>query len=136
LLVVAYAVHGIDHLRRGLYEEPKAVLVVGTLQSLLLVGAVGLVAIRSRWAPGVAVIVGSANALGFVVQHMLPDWFGPFSDSFVSAPPERHIIGFSWLAAVLDILAAAAFAAAGIVGVRTRSADRRDDPFRHKGVLR
>lgn len=120
VFVVAFAVHGMDHLRRGLADESTAILVIGTVQALLLALAASLMAMRSRWAPVVAVVVGSLNASAFVLQHVLPDWFGPLSDSFVNAPERSRVTGFSWLAAIFDILAAIAFATAGAWILRTR----------------
>jgi cyanate permease len=120
LLVAAFAIHGIDHLRRGLDFEPMPILVIGTAQTLLVVLAVVLVAIRSRWAPVVAVAVGMVNATGFTLER-LPDWFGPFSDSFAGASPHRHVTAYSWVFAILDILAAIAFAVAGARVLRSRN---------------
>lgn len=120
LFVAAFAIHGIDHMCRGLDFESMPVLVIGTAQTLLVVLAVVLVAIRSRWAPVVAVVVGMVNVTGFTLEHLLPDWFGPFSDSFVRASPHRHVTAYSWVFAILDILAAIAFAVAGARVLRSR----------------
>ena len=120
VFVTVYFVHGVDHLRRGLDFESTPVIVIGIVQTLLVVFAVVLVATRSRWAPPVAVVVGTVNAAGFTLQHVLPAWFGPLSDSFIDAPPDRHVSAFSWLVALLDILSALAFATAGGVALRVR----------------
>lgn len=58
-------------------------------------------------------MVGSVNAAGFILQHVLPAWFGPLSDSFIDAPPDRHVSAFSWVVVLLDILSAVVFATAG-----------------------
>jgi len=119
-LVAAFTIHGIDHLNRGLHFESALILVLGTVQSLLLGLAVVLVIARNRWAAAAAVVVGCLNATGFTVQHLLPDWFGPLSDSFIHAPPARHVTTWSWLFAVLDVVAAIAFAVAGAVELTRR----------------
>ena len=124
VLVVVFAVHGIDHLHRGLHFESALILFLGTVQSLLVGLAAALVITRNRWAAPTAVVVGSINAAGFTVEHLLPDWFGPLSDSFIHAPPDRHVAAWSWLFAVLDIMAAIAFAVAGAVELMRRKPSR------------
>jgi cyanate permease len=119
-LVTAFTIHGIDHLNRGLHFESALILVLGTVQSLLVGLAVVLVITRNRWAAAAAVVVGCLNATGFTVQHLLPEWFGPLSDSFIHAPPARHVTVWSWLFAVLDDVAAFAFAVAGGVELTRR----------------
>jgi len=120
VFVTVYFVHGVDHLRRGLDFESTPIIVIGTVQTLLVVFAVVLVATRSHRAPLAAVVVGTVNAAGFIVQHVLPAWFGPLSDSFIDAPPDHHVSGFSWLFVVLDVLSALAFATAGGLALRVR----------------
>jgi cyanate permease len=121
VFVAAFSVHGIDHLRRGLDFESTPIFVIGAIQTLLVVFAVVLVAMRNRWAALTAVVVGTINASGFILQHVLPAWFGPLSDSFVHAPPDRHVIAVSWFVVLLDILSAIAFAVAGTLVLRVRN---------------
>jgi hypothetical protein len=118
-LVLAYLLHTADHLHRGLGEESAAIIGTGTLQALLLAGAVALVAVGHRRAPLAALIVGVLNAAGFLLQHLLPGWFGPLSDSYLHAPPSHAVSGFSWFTAVFDIVAALCFAAVGAAALRT-----------------
>ena len=120
VFATVYFVHGVDHLRRGLDFESTPVIVIGIVQTLLVVFAVILVATRSRWAPLAAVVVGTVNAAGFIIQHVLPAWFGPLSDSFIDAPPDRCVSAFSWLVVLLDIVAALAFATVGGLALRAR----------------
>jgi hypothetical protein len=120
VFVTVYFVHGVDHLRRGLDFESTPIIVIGTVQTLLVVFAVVLVATRSRWAPLAAVVVGTVNAAGFILQHVLRAWFGPLSDSFIDAPPDRHVTAFSWLVVLLDVLSALAFATAGGLALLAR----------------
>lgn len=109
-------------MRRGLAAESTAILIIGTVQTLLLVLAVSLVARRSGWAPVAAVVAGTLNASAFILQHLLPDWFGRLSDSFVNPPEHGNVTGFSWFAAIFDVLAAIAFAIAGARILRGRQA--------------
>jgi cyanate permease len=133
VLVAAFAVHGIDHLHRGLHLESALIIVLGTVQSLLLGLAVALVITRNQWAAAAAVVVGCLNAAGFTVQHLLPDWFGPLSDSFIHAPPDRHVTAWSWLFAIVDVVAAIAVAAAGALEV-TNGKPRAATQFPRRGV--
>jgi len=121
VLVVVFVVHGIDHLHRGLHFESALILVLGTVQSLLVGLATALVITRNQSAAAAAVVVGCINAAGFTVEHLLPDWFGPLSDSFIHAPPDRHVTAWSWLFAVLDVAAAIALAIAGAWVLTTRN---------------
>jgi Na+/proline symporter len=115
VFVVALFVHGADHMRRGMEVVSTTVTVAGSIQILLALLTALLVFRRSRWAPVAAIVVGFASAIGFTMVHLLPDWFGPFSDSFIDAPPEARVIGFSWFAALFEI---AADIAIGIAGMR------------------
>jgi len=120
VFVTVYFVHGVDHLRRGLDFESAPIIAIGIVQTLLIVFAVVLVATRSRRAPLAAVVVGTVNAAGFTLQHVLPAWFAPLSDSFIDAPLDRHVSAFSWLVVLLDIVAALAFATVGGLALRAR----------------
>lgn len=114
---VALAVHGADHVRRGLDAVPPAVMVAGTIQLVLAAVTVALVFTRSRWAPHAAIAIGFASAVGFTAAHLLPRW-GFFSDSFIAAPPSARITTFSWVSAVLEVIVDLAFAIAGIALLR------------------
>ena len=114
VFVVALFVHGSDHVRRGIDASPMPVMVLGTVQTVMAVVTVALVIAQSRWAPIVAVAVGFQSAIGFVIVHVLPSWFGPFSDSLVHAPPDAHVLGFSWFAAIFEIVADVLLGIAGM----------------------
>jgi hypothetical protein len=120
---VAVAVHGADHLRRGMDVIPSAVMVAGTIQLILAAMTVALVFTGSRWAPHAAIAIGFVSALGFTVAHLLPTW-GFFSDSFINAPPSAHVTMFSWITAVLEIGADIIFGLTGIAVLRARSVAR------------
>jgi hypothetical protein len=120
VFAVAVAVHGADHLRRGMDVVPSAVMVAGTIQLILAAVTVALVFTRSRWAPHAAIAIGFVSAMGFTAAHLLPAW-GIFSDSFVNAPPSAHVTTFSWITAILEIGADIVFGLSGIAVLRARS---------------
>lgn len=122
VFAVALLVHGADHLRRGMDATSALVNALGTLQLLFAMLVVFLVFRRHSAAPPAAVIVGFASAVGFTVVHLLPDWFGPLSDSFVDAPARANVTAFSWFAALFEIAADLAVAVAGVRVLRERSA--------------
>ncbi|MET9213268.1 MULTISPECIES: hypothetical protein [unclassified Nocardia] len=122
VFAVALVVHGADHLRRGMDATSALVNALGTLQLLAALLVVVLVFRRHSAAPLAAVIVGFASAAGFFVVHLLPDWFGPLSDSFVNAPADANVTGFSWFAALFEISADLAVGLAGLRVLRERSA--------------
>ena len=121
VFAVAVAVHGADHLRRGMDVVPRAVMVAGTIQLVLAAVTVALVFIGNRWAPHAAIAIGFASAAGFTAAHLLPTW-GFFSDSFLNAPSSAHVTAFSWITAILEIAADVAFGLAGIAALRARTA--------------
>ncbi|MFC6013919.1 hypothetical protein [Nocardia lasii] len=120
IFAVALLVHGADHLRRGMDVTSPLVNTLGTLQVLFALFTVFLVARGRPEGARAAVLIGFASAIGFTVVHVLPDWFGPLSDSFVNAPPELRVTGFSWFAAVFEIAADLAIAVAGLRVLRAR----------------
>ncbi|MEV0059492.1 hypothetical protein [Nocardia sp. NPDC050718] len=122
VFAVALVVHGADHLRRGMDATSALVNALGTLQLLAALLVVVLVFRRHSAAPLAAVVVGFASAAGFFVVHLLPDWFGPLSDSFVDAPVSANVTGFSWFAALFEIAADLAVGLAGLRVLRERSA--------------
>jgi hypothetical protein len=108
---IAWAVHTGDHLRRGFSSITSEVTVLGTTTAVLQIAAVVLVLTRNRWAPLVAVVVGLPDGIGIAAVHLLPHW-SSFSDAF----PGAHgtgVTGFSWFAAIVEIIGALTFAAAG-----------------------
>ncbi|MFI8972628.1 hypothetical protein ACIGO9_07065 [Nocardia asteroides] len=122
VFAVALLVHGADHMRRGMEVTSALVNALGTLQLLAALLVVYLVFRRNPSAPLAAAIVGYASAAGFFVVHLLPDWFGPLSDSFIAAPPRAKVTGFSWFAALFEIAADLALALAATRVLRERSA--------------
>lgn len=121
VFAVALLVHGADHLRRGMDVTSALVNALGSLQLLFALFTVFLVFRRHPAAPRAAVLIGFASAIGFTVVHLLPDWFGPLSDSFIAAPAQNRVTGFSWFAALFEITADLAIAFAGLRVLRERS---------------
>ncbi|MEV0708056.1 hypothetical protein [Nocardia aurea] len=119
VFAIALTVHGADHLRRGMDTVSMLVMALGTIQMVLAIATIVLVFTRHRWAPTAAISIGFASAAGFTVVHLLPDWFGPLSDSFIAAPSAARVIGFSWFAAIFEIVADLAIAVAGLRARKT-----------------
>lgn len=108
---VAWVVHTGDHLRRGFGAVTTEVTVLGTGAAVLQVLAIALVFAGHRLAPLAALAVGLPDGIGIAAVHLLPHW-SAFSDPF----PGSHgtgVTAFSWLAAILEVVGALAFAAAG-----------------------
>jgi hypothetical protein len=118
----ALLLHGADHLRRGMDVIRPAVMIGGTLQLILAVVTVALVIARNRWAPHAAVGIGFVSAAGFTVAHLLPTW-GFFSDSFINAPAWARVTMFSWVTAVVEIIADVVFGVFGLMVLRARRVD-------------
>ncbi|MFJ9371540.1 hypothetical protein ACIRRA_45125 [Nocardia sp. NPDC101769] len=114
VFTIALAVHAADHLRRGMGILSPLVMTLGSIQQVLAIVTIVLVFTRHRWAPTAAIVVGFFSAGGFTVVHLLPDWFGPLSDSFIAAPASARVTGFSWFAAIFEIVADIAIAIAGL----------------------
>jgi len=113
---LAWAIHTGDHLRRGLGAVSVEVAVLGSVAAVLQLLAVSAVFLRWRWAAVVAAAVGFPDALGIAAVHLLPHW-SAFSDAF----PGAHGTGvdaFSWAAAIIEVVGALAFGAAGVFAVR------------------
>lgn len=117
VFAVALVVHGADHLRRGMDSISMLVMALGAVQLVLATVTIAMVFVHHRWAPLAAMGIGFASAVGFVVVHLLPDWFGPLSDSFINPPVSANVTGFSWFAAIFEILADVAI---GVAGLRAR----------------
>jgi hypothetical protein len=126
--------HNGDHLRRGADALNSDVFVAGTSAILLEVAIVVLACARHRLAPLVAGAGGVSLALGYFVVHFLPQrsWL---SDSFPSAV---NVSPLSWTAASLELAAAAAIGAVGLLVLRSgawRGEGRVADGLRHPLAL-
>ncbi len=113
---VAFTLHGIDHLRRGMAASPPSIMIGGMIQGLIVVVAVVLVLRQHRWASQAAIAVGFGSALLFVYAHLLPTFLPSYQDSFTSGP-RINVTWFSWLTAVAEIGAGLIL---GYVGLQAR----------------
>jgi hypothetical protein len=118
---VALGLHAADHLRRGMDVIPHAVMVAGMVQISAATIVVFLVVKGHRWVPHAAVAIGLVSAVGFTAAHLLPTW-GPFSDSFINAPPAARVTWFSWVTAVVEIAADLVFAVVALAVLSARRA--------------
>lgn len=120
VFAVALFVHGADHFRRGMDVTSALVNALGTLQILFALLTIVLVFRRHPAAPRAAMLIGFASAIGFTIVHLLPDWFGPLSDSFINAPPRAAVTPYSWFAALFEVAAGLALGLAGTRALRSR----------------
>ncbi|MEY2567659.1 MAG: hypothetical protein QOE35_2188 [Actinomycetota bacterium] len=119
VFMAAVAVHGADHVRRGVEVVTTHVMVAGTVQFLLAVATLVLVHRRHPWAPVAAVVIGFASAIGFAAAHLLPHW-SAFSDSFTGSVVAPRVTALSWASALVEI---GADLALGVVGLRVLATD-------------
>jgi len=115
----AWAVHTGDHVRRGLDVVTPEVSTLGTIAAVAQILAIAAVLGRHRFAPLLAAAIGFPDAIGIAAVHLFPHW-SVFSDAF----PGAHgtgVTAFSWFAAILEIVAAAGFGAAGAYAMRRSS---------------
>ncbi|WP_330180016.1 hypothetical protein OHB26_26815 [Nocardia sp. NBC_01503] len=117
VFAIALLVHGSDHLRRGMDTVSSTVMVLGTVQLILAAATIVLIFRNHRWAIPAAIGIGFASAAGFILVHLFPDWFGPFSDSFINAPASAKVNGISWFAAIFEIISDFAL---GVTALRVR----------------
>ena len=125
IFLIALVTHAGDHLRRGLGVLTPEVFWAGNVQLAAAVFTLVLVFRRHRLAPILAIAIGIPSAIGFTAAHLLPHW-SAFSDPFTGSEVAPGVNGFSWFAAVFEIAADLAFAAAGAYALRR-------DPARRKG---
>lgn len=98
----AFALHGVDHFRRGMTASPPSVMVGGMIQGIFVVVALVLVLRQHPWGAQAASFVGFGSAALFTYAHMLPTFWPGYQDSF-SSGPRVNVTWFSWLTAVGEI---------------------------------
>jgi CHASE2 domain-containing sensor protein len=108
--------HTADHFRRGVDATSAQVVWLGSLGIVLGVAVITMALLRHPKAPLIAVGFGFAKALGVSAVHLLPGWFGPFSDSFLGADVDV----LSWAAVLVEIGGALALGISGLVALRPR----------------
>ncbi|MEZ0365209.1 hypothetical protein ACAG26_16130 [Mycobacterium sp. pUA109] len=114
---IGFAIHGLDHLRRGMSASPPAVMVGGTVQAVFVVLAVVLALRNHPRARRAAVLAGFGSAVLFSYAHLLPTIWPGYQDSFVS-PPHTNVTWFSWLSAVAEVGTGIVVGGAGIAATR------------------
>lgn len=126
--VAAFAVHGVDHFRRGMTASPPPVMVGGMVQGMFVAIALVLVLRHHPWAPRAAVFVGFGSAALFTYAHVLPTFLPGWQDSF-SSGPRINVTWFSWLTAVGEIGTGLILGYAGMRALRpTAGASTRSHP--------
>jgi hypothetical protein len=116
---VAWAVHTGDHIRRGTGVVTVEVSTLGSIAAVAQLLVVATVFLRWRWAALAAMVIGFPDAVGIAAVHLLPHW-SAFSDAFPGARG-TGVTGFSWFAAVLEIVGALLFGTAGVHALRAAS---------------
>jgi hypothetical protein len=115
LLVVAFALHDLDHLRQGRDIEAP-VVAIGILGDVVALTSLALAVTGHRIAPLAAVVVGFGTVLGFIAVHVVPDW-GPLSQGY----PDLPVDGVSWLAVIVPMAAGSLLAVRGLALLRGRA---------------
>src|SRR3984957_12675909 len=110
---IAWGVHVLDHLRRGMSASPHAIMVGGMIQGVFVVAAIAMAITGRRRAPEAAIAVGFGSAVLFTYAHLLPSYFPAYQDSFVSGP-RINVTWFSWTSSVAEIGTGIVFVIAGL----------------------
>ena len=113
VFAIAVLLHNFDHVRRGADAVSTDVFLVGTAAIVLEVAVVILCVARHRRGPLLAALSGFALAVGYLVVHFTPRR-GWLSDSLI----EGGASPLSLAAASLEVVAALALGAAGLVALR------------------
>lgn len=122
LFAVGLAVHGIDHMKRGMMASPPSIMVAGTLQILLVIVTLVAVWRGRRWAPELSVVAALVSLVGFTYAHLMPAWWPAFSDSYVTGARIR-VTWFSWVTVVAEMGTALIFGIAALRVLRARRAN-------------
>lgn len=102
LFIGTWAVHTLDHARRGVDATTDAAVWAGTITGLLAAVSLTLILTHHPTAPAIAAAVFPAIALGVSASHLLPDW-GVLSDPLLV---DSVTDGWSIIAASGEIVAA------------------------------
>lgn len=116
-LLVAVAVHGVDHAlqERGVGALTTEVFVGGTINAVLAALAFAMALRGHPRAPLAAAGIGAYLAIVVTAAHFAPHW-SAFSDPYA----DLDLGVLSWAAAGLEVAAAAALAAVGVAVLRRR----------------
>jgi hypothetical protein len=126
-LAVGFALHGVDHVRRGMAAATVLVMIGGGAEAVSIAIAVVMVLTRRKWAAQTAVVVGFGTALASTYGHLLPTLLPGYQDSFVSLP-HTGVTWFSWVSLAAAMGAGILFGFAGIWAARNRPPSGSDQP--------
>jgi hypothetical protein len=115
----ANVLHTLDHQRQGTARLTTEIYVGGSVISILAIVTLVMALRRNAQAPLVATVVGFWTALGVIASHILPHW-SAFSDPY----PALHVDALSWVIVLLEIGAAFALGAVGVMRLRLGSRPR------------
>jgi hypothetical protein len=135
LFALAVILHNADHLRRGVNDSPRDVLIVGMAAILVEVALVVVVFQRHRIAPLATAVGGATLAAGYAEVHFLPT-HRLLSDSLLGGDASA----LSRAAASFEVVAALALATAGLIALAANgamvSATKSSSPERLADALR
>jgi hypothetical protein len=114
--LLANAVHGLDHVRRGTGGLPAGVIAGGPVLTLTAVAVLWLAWRRHPRTPLVAAIVGILDGILIAQAHMAPNW-GTFSDPF----PGARVDALGWAIMLAEVASAFALGLAGLFELRRQS---------------
>jgi len=120
-LLAAMALHAADHVRQGTGSLTPEVFWGGVALGVVAVATLGLTLRGHPRAPAAAVLVGLWIAIGVSASHLAPHW-SAFSNPYT----QILVDGWSWAAALLEIVAAVAFALVGLAELRRLRRPERD----------
>ena len=99
-LLVLLGLHGLDHQLRHPVDTPMVVMSLGTIEFLIVLGALWLTLRDDRSAARATSFAGFAVAAAYAVVHLPPDW-GPLSQPYA----DIGVDAVSWADLALTILA-------------------------------
>jgi hypothetical protein len=109
VFVAGFAVHNIDHMRRGLDVVTDDVVWGGTAVGIIAAITLTMVFTNHRLAPTMAAAAGIAIAFGVSATHLMPHW------SALSDPlPGGDVDAFTWFAVLAEVAAALVLGLAGL----------------------
>ena len=113
VFLAGFAVHNLDHVRRGLDGVDEPVVWGGTLVAIVSAIVLTLVFTQHRLAPFAAVAAGFPIAIGVAATHLLPEW-GSLSDPL----PSGGVDAGTWIAVLAEVAGAVVLGLAGLSVVR------------------
>lgn len=113
VFAAGFAVHNLDHVRRGTDAITDAVNTGGLVVAMVSAAVLTLVFTRHRLAPFAAAVAGLGIAAGVSATHLLPAW-GPLSDSL----PSGEVDIVTWLAVLAEVIGALVLGVTGLQIVR------------------